>query len=89
MFEELGYRKILTFQCDPCDIYFHDEKAITMSVGCLDTVVWLKASKHFYIKAMETRNETGLYSKLQQISAFMDYLKHNVPEFQCCFYYIG
>jgi hypothetical protein len=89
MFEELGYRKILTFQNVPCEIYFHNEKAMTISVGHLGPVYWLKASKHFYIKAMETRNEAGLYSKLQQISAFMDYLKHNVPEFQCTAYYIG
>jgi len=89
MFEELGYRKILTFQNVPCEIYFHNEKAMTISVGHLGPVYWLKASKHFYIKAMETRNETGIYSKLQQISAFMDYLKHNVPEFQCTAYYIG
>ena len=89
MLEELGYKKILAFQNVPCEIYFNNEKALTLSIGWLDSICWLKASKHFYIKAMETRNETGLYSKLQQVSSFMDYLKHNIPEFQCCVYYIG
>lgn len=89
MIEQLGYRKILEFHDVPCEVYFNSEKGTVLSIGRFEKCCWLKASRHFHIKAMETRNDSGLYSKIQQISAFQDYLKHNVPEFHCCAYYIS
>jgi energy-coupling factor transporter ATP-binding protein EcfA2 len=89
MIEKLGYRKILEFHDVPCEVHFNPRNSTTVSVGKFEKGCWLKASKHFYIKAMETRNESGLYSKMQQVSAFQDYLKHNVPEFHCYAYYIS
>jgi len=60
-----------------------------LSLGNLNQHCWLKASKQFYIKAMGTKGENSFYSKLQHTTQLMSYLKHNVPEFQCCLYYIG
>jgi hypothetical protein len=87
--DKLGYSKVLNFENVPCEIYFNSEKAIVLSLGNIGQNCWLKASKHFYIKAMGTRGENSFYSKLQQTTQLMSYLKHNVPEFQCCLYYIG
>jgi hypothetical protein len=89
MFKKLGYHTILEFKTVPCIIYFHPERSLVLSVGRMGEHYWLKASKQFYIKAMETRAEGGIYSKLQGITLLMEYLKHNVPEFQCSLYYIS
>ena len=89
MLEDLGFIKILEFKQIPCEIYFHPEKAITLSIGFLNEYCWLKASKHMYIKALERRGETLLYSKLQGITKFMEYLKSSLPEFQVVTYFIS
>ncbi len=85
----LGYEKILTFEKVPCDVYYDERKKISLSVGEVEDEYWLKASKHFLIKAMQTVGDTVIYSKLQQITSLMEYLKTNVAEFQCSVYYIG
>ncbi|MDI6820132.1 MAG: hypothetical protein QMC89_04420 [Candidatus Hodarchaeaceae archaeon] len=69
--EELGFVKILEFKQVPCDVYFHPKRAVTLSVGFLNDSVWLKASKQMFIKALK-RNGEGFYSKLQNITKFMD-----------------
>lgn len=89
MLEDLGFIKILEFKQVPCEVYFNPEKAITLSVGVLDNYCWLKASKHMYIKALERSESSLLYSKLQSISKFMEYLKSNLPEFQSIVYFIS
>jgi hypothetical protein len=89
LLDDLGYRRIIQFDAFPCEVYFHDKKLITLAIGKGKDWVWLKASKHFFIKAMEKVGDSGLYSRLQDISAFMNYLKQNVPEFHCTTYYIS
>jgi hypothetical protein len=49
----------------------------------------VKASKHFFIRAMETVGDSGLYSKLQEISKFAEYLKQNTEEWHVQSYYIS
>ncbi|MGP8128673.1 MAG: ATP-binding protein [Candidatus Bathyarchaeia archaeon] len=60
-----------------------------MSVIKLDNHCVVKASKHFFIRAMETVGESGLYSKLQEVNKFAEYLKHNVAEWHVQSYYIN
>ncbi|MEM3649031.1 MAG: hypothetical protein QW506_07720, partial [Thermoproteota archaeon] len=87
--EALGFKKILEFKQIPCEVYFHPAKAITLSIGKLENFCWLKASKHMFIKALERKGESTFYSKLQEITKFMEYLKHNLPEFHCVTYFIS
>ena len=89
MLEGLGFAKIVTFHEIPCEVYFHPGERVTLSVGCVGGVCWLKGSKHYYIKAMETKRETAIYSRLQEITKFMNYLKRDLPEFHCTAYYIS
>ena len=87
--DKAGFFRILSFESIPCEVYFNRERGVTLSVGKLNGFYWLKASKHFYIKAMETRGDGSIYSRLQEITKFMEYLKRNLPEFHCVVYYIS
>jgi hypothetical protein len=87
--EELGFRKVLEFKTMPCEVWFHPDRSLTLSLGELQNFYWVKASKHMYIKAMGKKGESSIYSRLQEITKFMGYLKHNLPEFHCVTYYIS
>jgi DNA helicase HerA-like ATPase len=87
--EELGFKRILKFEQIPCEVYWHPDSLITLSLGELETFFWVKASKHMYIKAMEVKGDFAIYSRLQEITKFMEYLKRNLPEFQCTAFYIS
>ncbi len=87
--KNLGYKEILEFKQVPCLVYFNPETCVTLSLGNVDGYCWLKASSHFYIKGMETQGETALYSRLQEITKFMEYLKQNVAELHLQIYYIS
>lgn len=87
--EELGFKRILRFEQIPCEVYWHPDSLVTLSLGELSNSIWVKASKHMYIKAMEIKSDSAIYSRLQEITKFMEYLKGNLPEFQCITHYIG
>jgi hypothetical protein len=74
------YKQVIEFKEFPCTVSFNPKLNISMSVIELANHCVVKASKHFFIRAMETVGETALYSKLQEISKFAKYLKHNVAE---------
>jgi hypothetical protein len=87
--ESLGYTRILRFDRFPCEVYFHETKHITLALGRVQDWVWVKGSKHFYIRAMEKIGDSALHSRLQEISKFLDYLKQSLPEFHCTAYYVS
>jgi len=89
MLKNLGFVRILSFDTLPLEIFFHPERSLILSIGRLNGKYWLKASKIFYIKAMETKEGTGIYSRLQNITRFMGYLKQNLPSFHCMMYYLS
>jgi len=84
-----GYKPILEFKDFPCTIYYDSNRNVSISVIELDKHYVLKASKHFFIRAMETVGESSLYSKLQEISKFAEYLKQNTAEWHVQSYYIS
>lgn len=83
------YNPIVEFKTLPCTILYNSNRDISLSLIELKDHYVLKASKHFFIRAMETVGDTNLYSKLQEIGNFADYLKQNVAEWHVQTYYIN
>jgi hypothetical protein len=79
----------MEFKTFPAAIYYNPERHITLSVMTFATRMAIKGSKHFFIRAMETKGETGIYSRLQEISKFAEYLKQNLEDWHLQYYYIS
>jgi hypothetical protein len=84
-----GYKPIIEFKDFPCIIFYNSDLNMSVSVIELKNHYVVKASKHFFIRAMETVGDSGLYSKLQEISKFAEYLKQNTEEWHVQSYYIS
>jgi len=84
-----SYRPIIEFKDFPCIISYNSNLNLSVSVIELRSHYVVKSSKHFFIRAMETVGDAGLYSKLQDISKFAEYLKQNTEEWHVQSYYIS
>lgn len=89
MLEDLGYRPIVEFNEIPTIVYHNSKLGVTLSVTTFETQVVVKAAKHFFIRAMETKGDSGIYSRLQEITKFAEYLKQNIEDWHLQEYYIS
>ncbi len=89
MLENLGYRPIVEFKEFPSIVYYNSKSAVTLNVITFETQAIVKAAKHFFIRAIETKGDAGVYSRLQEISKFTDYLKQNIEDWHLQEYYIS
>lgn len=89
MLGNLGYRPIVEFKEIPTVVYYNPKLSVTLSVTTFETQAVVKAAKHFFIRAMETKGEAGIYSRLQEITKFTEYLKQNIEDWHLQEYYIS
>ena len=79
----------MEFKEFPSVVYYNPRSAVTLSVITFETQTVVKAAKHFFIRAMETKGDAGIYSRLQEITKFTEYLKQNIEDWHLQEYYIS